>query len=113
MSITLNGIFGPAPFDLPSGGNKTLYLQAKVFRPDGSIVFHAGNFLGFPQPDNVLFGAVYWNRPLGSDTDQIFIAGFVPASPSIPVPAISPGDRVRLTVWSQSSGQSNSVTLVI
>ncbi len=113
MTITLNGIFGPAPFDLPSGGNKTLYLQARVFRPDGSLVFDAGNFLAFPQPDPVQFGSVYWNRPPGSDTDRIFIARFVPANPNTPVPAISPGDRVRLTVWSQTSGQSASTTLVI
>lgn len=113
MTMTLNGIFGPSPFDLPSGGHRTLYLQAKVFHPDGTLVFHAGNFLGFPQPDNVQFGAVYWSRPPGSDTDRIFIAGFVPVNPSIPVPAISPGDRVRLTVWSQASGQSASTTLII
>lgn len=113
MTITLNGVFGPTPFDLPAGGNKTLYLQAKVFRPDGSLVFNAGNIEGFPQPDNILFGAVYWNRPGGSDTDRILIAGFVPAIPNTPVPAISPGDSVLLTVWSQASGQPATTTLVI
>src|SRR5262249_3870879 len=78
MEFTLNGTFGPAPWDLAGNvfGGQTLYLSARISSPTGTPApWTAGNPLGLPPL--VPFQSITWTAGGGpGGSDQIKVRGF-------------------------------------
>ncbi len=112
MRITLNGIFGPTPWDLVSNAfaRQSLYLSATINSP-GKSPWQAGNFLG-PSP-TVGFQRILWTVGTGpGGSDQIEVTGFNGAY-GAPAFNVRPGDTIAFTITNPVNGASSTTAVTV
>jgi hypothetical protein len=112
MEFTLNGTFGPAPWDLAANafGGQTLYLSALITDPSGARgPWTAGNPVGIPPP--VGFQRITWTAEGGpGGSDQIKVSGFNGAY-GAPAFTVHSGDSILFTITNPANGATTTAAV--
>jgi len=110
MDFTLNGTFGPPPWDLAGNafGGQTLYLSALI-SPASGAAWSAGNPVGVPPL--VGFQRVSWTAGVGpGGSDQIRIHGFNGAY-GAPAFTMHAGDSIVFTIMNPDNGATTTASV--